>query len=238
VHRARREQSIVTPARKLVFATLILVGGFAGARMFPRLTPSAAEKNRVATGLEPAQAEPRDDRPAGRAAGATAARSRTDTDHRLDPAGPAPLRPTYSDRAAARPEQAAILPTSRVPTARPASIPRRTHRIVDGDTLARLAERYLGDPNRAGEIFQLNRQLLPSPKILPIGAVLQLPPRNRPAVTTVTPARPRQPDRPAAPALPPTQPAASERDISTGSDSEESDDLVPIPPGLFHRRTG
>jgi len=224
-----------------VLATLILVGGLAGARMFPRLAPSAAEKNRVSTGLEPARVERHDDRSASPAEFATAAPSRTDTPAGQEPSVPDPLRRTYSRRVASPPDQPAILPASRVPAVRPASIPRRTHRIVDGDTLARLAERYLGDPHRAGEIFQLNEQLLPSPKILPIGAVLQLPPRNRPAVpaaTTLAPKKTMAPNRQAAPAPPPTQPVASERDIPTNSDAKASDDLVPIPPGLFHRRTG
>lgn len=52
----------------------------------------------------------------------------------------------------------------------------RIHRIVDGDTLGDLAERYLGDARRAEEIFELNRDILGSPTLLPIGAPLQIPP--------------------------------------------------------------
>jgi nucleoid-associated protein YgaU len=48
---------------------------------------------------------------------------------------------------------------------------------VDGDTLASLAKRYLGDAARAGEIFEANRDVLPSPDTLPIGAILRIPPR-------------------------------------------------------------
>jgi phage tail protein X len=53
----------------------------------------------------------------------------------------------------------------------------RTHTVVDGDTLAALAERYLGSPGRALEIYNANRFLLPSPDVLPIGVELRIPPR-------------------------------------------------------------
>ncbi|WP_442484706.1 LysM peptidoglycan-binding domain-containing protein [Aeoliella sp. SH292] len=49
------------------------------------------------------------------------------------------------------------------------------HVVKDGDTLAKIAERYLGDPNRAREIYELNQSQLSSPDLLPIGAELQLP---------------------------------------------------------------
>ncbi|MEN6451915.1 MAG: hypothetical protein ABFC96_15605 [Thermoguttaceae bacterium] len=52
----------------------------------------------------------------------------------------------------------------------------RTHRIVDGDTLAGLAERYLGSAARANEIFAANRDVLLDPKLLPIGVTLRIPP--------------------------------------------------------------
>ncbi|MCE5266451.1 MAG: tail protein X [Planctomycetaceae bacterium] len=55
----------------------------------------------------------------------------------------------------------------------------RTHRIVDGDTLDALAERYLGSASREGEIFAANRDVLMDPKLLPIGAMLKIPPRDR-----------------------------------------------------------
>jgi hypothetical protein len=53
--------------------------------------------------------------------------------------------------------------------------PARTHKIVDGDTLGALAERYLGSADKAQEIFQANRDVLPTPEILPIGAELKIP---------------------------------------------------------------
>ena len=51
----------------------------------------------------------------------------------------------------------------------------RTHKIVDGDTLASLAERYLGSPQRAGEIYDANRDVLFDPQLLPIGVELTIP---------------------------------------------------------------
>jgi nucleoid-associated protein YgaU len=49
------------------------------------------------------------------------------------------------------------------------------HRIVDGDTLPQLAQRYLGSAERQGEIFEANRGVLSSPDLLPIGAMLKIP---------------------------------------------------------------
>ncbi len=53
----------------------------------------------------------------------------------------------------------------------------RTHTIVDGDTLEKLAARYLHDTHRSGEIYALNRDLLSSPDLLPIGAEVKIPER-------------------------------------------------------------
>jgi nucleoid-associated protein YgaU len=51
----------------------------------------------------------------------------------------------------------------------------RRHRIKDGDTLPKLAQRYLGDPAREAEIHALNRDVLFDPAILPIGVWLRIP---------------------------------------------------------------
>jgi nucleoid-associated protein YgaU len=53
----------------------------------------------------------------------------------------------------------------------------RTHIVVDGDTLEKLAGRYLSDPHRSREIFELNHEMLSSPDLLPIGAELKIPER-------------------------------------------------------------
>ncbi len=54
----------------------------------------------------------------------------------------------------------------------------RQHVLVDGDSLSRLAERYLGNANRAGEILQLNADILVDPETLPIGKTIVIPPRQ------------------------------------------------------------
>lgn len=51
----------------------------------------------------------------------------------------------------------------------------RVHVVHNGDTLTRLAKRYLGDEGRALEIFDLNRDQLANPHLLPIGAELRIP---------------------------------------------------------------
>ena len=49
------------------------------------------------------------------------------------------------------------------------------HRVVDGDTLRRLAERYLGDEASYMDIFHANRKLLVQPDLLPLGEKLMIP---------------------------------------------------------------
>jgi nucleoid-associated protein YgaU len=63
----------------------------------------------------------------------------------------------------------------------PTPVPPRRHTIVDGDTLRGLAERYLGSAARADEIFAANRDVLNDPELLPIGAVLTIPPPGQPS---------------------------------------------------------
>ncbi|MEX1039446.1 MAG: LysM peptidoglycan-binding domain-containing protein [Pirellulaceae bacterium] len=49
------------------------------------------------------------------------------------------------------------------------------HRIVDGDSLESLAQRYLGDPGLAGALFRANRDVLSDPELLPIGKQITIP---------------------------------------------------------------
>lgn len=49
------------------------------------------------------------------------------------------------------------------------------HIVHEGDSLARLAGRYLGDESRSLEIFELNRDLLGNPHVLPLGVELRIP---------------------------------------------------------------
>lgn len=53
-----------------------------------------------------------------------------------------------------------------------------SHVVVDGDSLERLAGRYLDDPHRGAEIYNLNRDVLTSPDVLPIGVELKIPDRT------------------------------------------------------------
>jgi nucleoid-associated protein YgaU len=65
------------------------------------------------------------------------------------------------------------------------------HKIVDGDTLAGLARRYLGANERSSDLFEYNRDVLVTPEILPIGKELRIPPRGF-APAKVPPLEPQQ----------------------------------------------
>ncbi len=77
---------------------------------------------------------------------------------------------TFPQPGDARPSRVGDLP----PTSEPRS-DRRIHRVVDGDTLETIAERYFGSADRAEDILQANSQTLPNPKVLPIGVELVIP---------------------------------------------------------------
>jgi nucleoid-associated protein YgaU len=64
-----------------------------------------------------------------------------------------------------------------------------THKVMDGDSLALLAERYLGSASRAMEIFEANRTVLTHPAILPIGVQLKIPRADQASARTL-PERP------------------------------------------------
>lgn len=72
--------------------------------------------------------------------------------------------------------------------------PLQVHKVVDGDTLADLADRYLGSKDRASAIFEANRDVLSSPQVLPIGVELKIPPAGSPP--PVAPPAPTVPGRP------------------------------------------
>lgn len=65
----------------------------------------------------------------------------------------------------------------------------RRHAISDGDTLERLAERYLGDRSRAAEIYAANREVLSDPELLPLGRVIVIPQRDVASAGDLTPVR-------------------------------------------------
>lgn len=59
------------------------------------------------------------------------------------------------------------------PPAPPAPAPKRTHTVVSGDTLWAIAEQYLGDGNRYGEIASFNH--IPNPDLINVGQVITIP---------------------------------------------------------------
>ena len=87
----------------------------------------------------------------------------------------------------------------------------RIHRVVEGDNLWDIAERYLGDGERWHEIFALNKgrpqpggQELTTPGLIEPGWVLLLPPAQVPGPAARTGhARMPQPGRPPSPPAPP-----------------------------------
>lgn len=51
-----------------------------------------------------------------------------------------------------------------------------TYRVRDGDDLGSIAGRFYGHPAAASAIWAANREMIPHPELLPIGAELRLPP--------------------------------------------------------------
>jgi hypothetical protein len=91
------------------------------------------------------------------------------------------------------------------------------HQIRDGDTLTRLAQQYLGSSERYLEIFDLNRDILSTPDLLPIGMMLRIPPRE-----------PKRLPPPAVDARPKYPPADAE--ATPLESSEPALNIVPIEP--------
>ena len=60
------------------------------------------------------------------------------------------------------------------------------HKIVDGDSLALFAQRYLGSASRAMEIYEANRNVLVHPEILPIGTELKIPRADQPSAESLS----------------------------------------------------
>jgi len=111
------------------------------------------------------------------------------------------------------------------------SAPERTHTIADGDTLARLAEKYLGSADRAAELFACNRDVLSDPDLLPIGAELRIPsaaPQPAAAASPAsTPAHPISQSVEPSTKLPAAGPAGSAPQSAAAS-VEGAKGLVPV----------
>jgi hypothetical protein len=81
-----------------------------------------------------------------------------------------------------------------------------THTVVTGETLWSLAQRYLSDPHRWHEIYDLNKANIADPHWIYPGQVLKMPGTVTSVAVTVAPAP--EPAAPvAAPAQPPAQPS-------------------------------
>jgi nucleoid-associated protein YgaU len=98
---------------------------------------------------------------------------------------PATSAATYAASTPATPASFANTPPESAGSAQPtpppfiadASDDSQTHIVADGDSLEKLASLYLSDPHRGKEIFELNRDILSDPNLLPIGAELKIPDR-------------------------------------------------------------
>jgi len=177
---------MMDPALKIAMALCVLLGGVCAALMFrrdpPRPTlsgPAAAQQLRIRSrnmaaarvapsrdshGTLPAEPSPPASSPAERPAVVVKPLDRRELPPPLAPKYPE-TRPSASSRWGTSMEM--MLPLKEIA---------HTHRIVDGDTLEGLAQRYLGSADRAREIFDANRCVLADPKLLPIGAELKIPP--------------------------------------------------------------
>jgi nucleoid-associated protein YgaU len=156
------------PAVKTAMALCVLLAGVCAAMLFRRELPAAApavpeltisSEPQVAPATSPTPTSPVNPRPATLVKPLDVAKS------------PPPLSAKYPEA-----ERPTTLP--RRPVADlllPATGP-RTHKIVDGDTLAALAQSYLGSASRARDIFDANRDVLSDPELLPIGVELKIPP--------------------------------------------------------------
>ena len=113
-------------------------------------------------------------------------------------------------------------PRVRIRSEEPAPPPRtRTHRIADGDTLSRIAQRYWNDATLAEALFAANRDRLSSPDPLPIGVELRIPPPPQ-RVITAKPALGSTVEELPAPVRPPS---VAPVDDSAANDDDE---LAPI----------
>jgi nucleoid-associated protein YgaU len=94
----------------------------------------------------------------------------------LDALGPPPQLPADFGPAAT-PRLTSWKPQRRSPGLEPNAS--RQHRLTDGDSLEKLAIRYLGASDRAGEIYEANREVLASPDVLPLGRIIRIPPSTK-----------------------------------------------------------
>jgi nucleoid-associated protein YgaU len=167
----RQEARVVTRRQKLIAAGLVLAAGLALSWPLRRTEPiisasvavSSAEPIRAAH-LPPMHRDQRllQDSTAPNTAAASMVGPPASVD---DPFA-------VVSTSAAPPEMSALAEPESAESAE------RIHVIHPGDSLDRLAKRYLGDEGRSLEIFDLNRGVLENPHLLPIGVELRIPARN------------------------------------------------------------
>ncbi len=188
-------------ARRVTLALAVLATGLCLAWPFRRTPPAPSSLSQVVdqpltlgegvslqlpgqTATAPLSLPPRTPRPADSELDVAAAGESSTAPPPASSARPPALpdryrplfRPSGDDGAGSPP----VLPTGSPvrpapPPALPAAARPRQHTIHDGDTLASLAARYLGDAQRAGEILEANRSVLSDPELLPIGVTIVIP---------------------------------------------------------------
>jgi tetratricopeptide (TPR) repeat protein len=91
------------------------------------------------------------------------------------PVEAAPVEPAPRPERAPVTSRATASSPTRLPPSRPASSPGRHHTVVKGDTLFSLAMKYYGNRARWREIYEANRDVLPSQNSLRPGVELKIP---------------------------------------------------------------
>jgi len=166
---------------RILIASGVLVGGALVAMLFRHPSPGTAAgvpdsgRQLVVRNCTPGVVEPAGIPPKGEAAGPATPAPRREAVvlTPVDSIEPPPLAKTYPG--ASMPAPAAWgAPASMLPQGAGQDGLVTRHKIVDGDTLRALAERYLGAADRWPEIFDANRELLSSPELLPIGGTLAI----------------------------------------------------------------
>jgi len=182
----REVSTVVSRTRKIVAAAAILAIGLVLAwpmrKTSPRRTTDPPPPStRSAAAVDVAPADPFLDIGLQPSAPASVASTAVDAPG----TGPA-IAPHQTEATLATLTSTLVEPSHGLPGA-PAADPSaaqpetRIHVVHNGDTLERLAKRYLGSESRALEIFDMNRDVLTNPHLLPIGAELRLPAGERKA---------------------------------------------------------
>jgi nucleoid-associated protein YgaU len=234
---------------KLIVVTAVLVVG-AGLALEFRKTGADPSTAPVA----PRHAPSGDDSAVSVAASQPTAvtEQKTAFDGGIQPGVDRPAAPTDSSAAlgpitAGGPQPTVTSPTAGLPRSDLPMVdlnsPERTHKIVDGDTLPGLAQRYLGRADRYQELFECNRDVLKNPEILPIGAELRipssdpLPPTDGGAAPLVplsnSPTASDAPPRLAPPPKTPVAPAAAQSRSPRTYTVQPGDNLVDIARKLY-----